>query len=111
MPDSILRSENNHNKRTNMKQGKSYLFYSLLAVTSLSLASCSEDDDPPAVIPKLQVKEVVDLNADKAANDSHYVFFSLVDGQTVPATDSACNKWAIAFVGTSIILKNQKQVV
>src|SRR3546814_1919080 len=96
MPESILRAENNHNKRTNMKQGKSYLFYSLLAVTSLSLASCSEDDDPPAVIPKLQVKEVVDLNADKAANDSHYVFFSLVDGKTVPATDSASNKWDIA---------------
>lgn len=81
-----------------------YPLYCLLLASGSFLAGCSEDDDPAATQPELEIKEVTDLNADKAANEGHFVFYSLEDGKTVPYADSASNNWDIAFSHTDIIL-------
>jgi hypothetical protein len=76
----------------------------LLALSMLSLFSCSKDDDKvtPEVTP-VESKEVANVNAD-AANTNSFTLYSLADNKIVPNSDSATTKWDIGFKATTIIV-------
>jgi HmuY protein len=79
---------------------------------SIGIFSCSKDDNTSTPTTPLVTKSVNDLVADTilgiAASGQpygagKYTFFSLENNAVVPSSDSATNKWDIAFRGTSII--------
>jgi hypothetical protein len=76
----------------------------LLALSMLSLFSCSKDDDKvtPEVTP-VESKEVANVDAD-AANTNSFTLYSLADNKVIPNSDSATTKWDIGFKATTIIV-------
>jgi hypothetical protein len=83
-----------------------------LMIFSIGIFSCSKDKTAPTAPAPLVNKSVTDLVADTiigiAASGQpygagKYTFFSLENNAVVPSSDSATNKWDIAFRGTSII--------
>ncbi len=88
------------------------IFSAFFMVLSIGIFSCSKDKSPaPAPVP-LVSKSVSDLVADtilgiapsgQPYGAGKYTFFSLENNAVVPSSDSATNKWDIAFRGTSII--------
>ena len=87
------------------------IFSGFFLVLSIGIFSCSKDTTTPAPAP-LVTKTVSDLVADTiigfAASGQpygagKYTFYSLENNAIVPSSDSATNKWDIAFRGTSII--------
>ena len=93
-----------------MKTVKVLSFFFLLF--SIGIFSCSKDDNTSTPATPLVTKSVSDLVADTilgiAASGQpygagKYTFFSLENNAVVPSSDSATNKWDIAFRGTSII--------
>jgi len=93
-----------------MKTVKVLSFFFLLF--SIGIFSCSKDNNTSAPTTPLVTKSVSDLVADTilgiAASGQpygagKYTFFSLENNAVVPSSDSATNKWDIAFRGTSII--------
>jgi len=93
-----------------MKTVKVLSFFFLLF--SIGIFSCSKDNNTSTPTTPLVTKSVSDLVADTilgiAASGQpygagKYTFFSLENNAVVPSSDSATNKWDIAFRGTSII--------
>lgn len=93
-----------------MKTVKVLSFFFLLF--SIGIFSCSKDSNTSTPPTPLVTKSVNDLVADTilgiAASGQpygagKYTFFSLENNAVVPSSDSATNKWDIAFRGTSII--------
>jgi hypothetical protein len=76
----------------------------LLALSMLSLFSCSKDDDKvtPEVTP-VESKEVANVDAD-VANTNSFTLYSLADNKVIPNSDSATTKWDIGFKATTIIV-------
>ena len=76
----------------------------LLALSMLSLFSCSKDDDKvtPEVTP-VESKEVANVDAD-AANTNSFTLYRLADNKVIPNSDSATTKWDIGFKATTIIV-------
>lgn len=79
----------------------------LFMMTSLVIASCGEDDNnapvtPPAPV-DLPVRTIANIQAD-TANTGRFTFFSLRDSSIVLNSDSASNRWDIAFRATTVII-------
>lgn len=103
---------------------KTQLFSGLaLAVSMMILISSCKKDDPInttndgtfKVFTISNVTTVQNLQADTIVNyipgtpptgSGKFTFFNLSTGQIVPRTDSATNKWDIAFRGTTILTNN-----
>ena len=88
------------------------IFIAFFMVLSISIFSCSKDKSPAPPPAPLVSKSVSDLVADtilgiapsgQPYGAGKYTFFSLENNAVVPSSDSATNKWDIAFRGTSII--------
>ncbi len=82
----------------------------LILLVSIGIISCKKNESPAPA--PLVTESVKDLAADTiigiAASGqpygaSKFTFFSLENNQVVASTDSASNKWDIAFRGTTII--------
>lgn len=88
------------------------IFSAFFMVLSIGIFSCSKDKSPAPAPAPLVSKTVSDLVADtilgiapsgQPYGAGKYTFFSLENNAVVPSSDSATNKWDIAFRGTSII--------
>jgi HmuY protein len=84
-----------------------------LAVSSLGLTSCNNDDDKQeTVTPALETRTVTSLAPQPAAPTStgqpgtprHWTFYSLADSKEIAYTDSATSKWDLAFRGTTVLV-------
>lgn len=88
------------------------IFSAFFMVLSIGIFSCSKDKSPAPAPAPLVSKSVSDLVADtilgiapsgQPYGAGKYTFFSLENNAVVPSSDSATNKWDIAFRGTSVI--------
>jgi hypothetical protein len=93
------------------------IFSAFFMVLSIGIFSCSKDKSPAPAPAPLVSKSVSDLVADTILGiipigqpsgglpygAGKYTFFSLENNAVVPSSDSATNKWDIAFRGTSVI--------
>jgi hypothetical protein len=81
-----------------------------LAIGTLVLASCKNDDDTTAT-PAVQAKTVNNLATVGTTSTTgapvapkHYTFYSLADGKEVAYTDSNSTKWDVAVNRTTILI-------
>ena len=83
-----------------MTRNTGYLLPFLLAASIFT--GCKKDSGSSTTTP-VTAQTVSNINADPASTGNHYTFFSLERNETVAVTDSATNKWDIAFRSTTII--------
>jgi hypothetical protein len=83
-----------------MTRNACYLVPFLLAGSIFT--GCKKDSGSSNTTP-VNAQTVTNINADPASTGNHYTFFSLERNETVAVTDSATNKWDIAFRSTTII--------
>ncbi|MBO9199174.1 MULTISPECIES: HmuY family protein [Niastella] len=72
----------------------------IAAALVVTTSACKKDSDSTPA--PLEAKTVTDINANPADNGGFSMYFNLTTGTSVPATDSATNKWDIAFKTTTI---------
>lgn len=79
----------------------------LLAATVLLLSACGKEEDPFANGKAASSEEmhVNDLAID-SANSGIYTLYNLENGEIVPNSDSASDKWHIGFLSTNIIVNS-----
>jgi hypothetical protein len=83
-----------------MTRNTRYLVPILLAGSIFT--SCKKDSGSSTTTP-VSAQTVTNINADPTSTSNHYAFYSLERNETVAVTDSATNKWDIAFRSTTII--------
>jgi hypothetical protein len=83
-----------------MTRNTRYLLPFLLAGSIFP--GCKKDSGSSNTTP-VNAQTVTNINADPTFTGNHYTFFSLERNETVAVTDSATNKWDIAFRSTTII--------
>jgi hypothetical protein len=84
-----------------MKKNTCYIAGLLMA--GAFFTACKKDSGSSSTTISVSAKTVTNVNADPSATGNHYAFFSLERNEAVAASDSATNKWDIAFRSTTII--------
>jgi len=87
-----------------MTMKKNTYYAMLIAVAAGALLTACKKDKATAATTAVTAKAVSNITADPALTSNHYAFYSLERGEAVPYTDSASNKWDIAFRSTTIII-------
>jgi hypothetical protein len=85
-----------------MKKNTYVMMMALLA--GAAFTACKKDNNSSATTTPVTAKTATNVNADPASTGNHYVFFSLERNEAVAVTDSATNKWDIAFRSTTILV-------
>ena len=87
-----------------MSKKNSSLCMLIALLAGASFTACKKSSDSPSGTTPVTAKTVTNVNADPSLTGNHYAFYSLERGEAVAYTDSATNKWDIAFRSTTIII-------
>ncbi len=73
----------------------------MMATAVLFTTSCDKEEETPVNESKVSSNTVKDLDASET-----YVYYNLSSNEIVPASDSASDKWDIAFYSTTILINS-----
>jgi hypothetical protein len=85
-----------------MKKNTYVMMMALLA--GAAFTACKKDNNSSTTTTPVTAKTATNVNADPTSTGNHYAFFSLERNEAVAVTDSATNKWDIAFRSTTILV-------